>query len=171
MFGLSWTKRAVDAEEDALYYASVIKTQAEHIAALKTDLSARRLDVLTLQTTTALNAKAALDATALLTSHRRALPVVAEKVESAEAVAATAMTAQARAEAAEAAIRALHTAQTRVGSYPLLDPVLFTAAVRSVVSSIKVESDGKRMVFYTDRTLTEAERNALVSLLPAIDWT
>ena len=75
------------------------------------------------------------------------------------------LTAQERARAAEEAcarVTDCHSTRVRIGAIPIFDAIEMTARIRAVEGSLRCETDGKKIVAYGDRQITEAEWNALV---------
>ena len=74
--------------------------------------------------------------------------------------------AQERTRAAEetcARVTDCHSTRVRIGSIPIFDAIEMTARIRTVEGSLRCETDGKKIVAYGDRQITEAEWNALVA--------
>ena len=55
-----------------------------------------------------------------------------------------------------------HSTRVRIGSIPIFDAIEMTARIRNVEGSLRCETDGKKIVAYGDRQITEAEWNALM---------
>lgn len=89
--------------------------------------------------------------------------VLGERTTQAEAACKVAATECAR-------IVACHATRIRVGHIPF-DPITLTMRIRTVQSGLRAEWDGDKMVFYSDKQLTESEYNALIAALPGMNRT
>lgn len=58
-------------------------------------------------------------------------------------------------------LREFNAHRYRVGSVDI-DPVALTAVVRTIEPSMRVESDGRRLVIYSENPLDNAQKNAVL---------